>query len=291
MNMNNHRINTGLTDFDNITRGLAGGHLITIAGRPAIGKTAFAITLIVNIGIQQQIPVAFFSIEMSNVRIVKRILKNWAFYDFDCRSVDSEDIKHTNYQQELCKLSESPIYLDDTPSISINEIEDKITSLISNYGVKVVFIDYLQLINGFEVNPDNIMKRLKGIAINHGISIVIISQLYKDFYPLKPYDSDSDEDFFRGATKDIMDNSDTVILLYRHDYYTPIEDSFEHQNKAEAIILKGNNEQIETVPLTFLPEFAKFTDYIADNNPSIKVVDVIRNRNELEEWKRKIGLI
>lgn len=289
--MKDKRITTELTDFDKLTGGLHLGQLLTITGRSAMGKTAFAITLIMNIGLKQRIPVAFFSIEMSEVQICEHILKNCGIYKSDCLSEDSEDFNPSDYKKELCTLAESPIYIDDTPSISIDEMEDKITSLISNYGVKVVFIDYLQLINGFEVNPDSIMKCLKGIAINHGISIAIISQLYKDFYPLKPYDSDSDEDFFRGATKDIMDNSDTVILLYRHDYYTPIEDSFEHQNKAEAIILKGNNEQIETVPLTFLPEFAKFTDYIADNNPSIKVVDVIRNRNELEEWKRKIGLI
>lgn len=283
-----YNINTGLTDFDNTTGGIAAGQLLTITGRQAVGKTAFAITLLVNIGIQQQIPVAFFSIEMSNVQIVKRILKNWASDDFNITAENSEDIKLADWLQLLYK---APIFLDDTPSISIDEMEDKISNLISNYGVKVVFIDYLQLINGFEVNPDNIMKRLKDIAINHGISIVIISQLYQDFYPLKPYDSTSDEDFFRGATKDIMVNSDEVVLLYRHDYYTPIDDSAEPQNIAEAIILKGQNEQIEIVPLTFLPEFAKFTDYIVDNNSSIKVVDVIRNRKELEEWQRKIGLI
>lgn len=264
MKMNRvYNINTGLTDFDNTTGGIAAGQLIAISGRPAMGKTAFAITLMMNIGIKQQIPVAFFSIEMSNTQIVKRILKNWASDDFNITAENSEDIKLADWLQFLYK---APIFLDDTPTISIDDMEGKITNLISNYGVKVVFIDYLQLINGFEVNPDNIMKRLKGIAFNHGVSIVVISQLYKDFYPLKPYDSDSDEDFFRGATKDIMDNSDTVILLYRHDYYTPIEDSVEHQNKAEAIILKGNNEQIETVPLTFLPAFASFSDYVAEKN-------------------------
>lgn len=77
MNMNRYRVNSGLTEFDNATGGLAGGQLITIAGRPVMGKTAFAITLMVNIGIEQQIPVAFFSIEMGNIQIVKRILKNW----------------------------------------------------------------------------------------------------------------------------------------------------------------------------------------------------------------------
>lgn len=264
MKTNNRLINTGLTDFDHTIGGIQPGQLITIAGRPATGKTAFAITLMVNIGYEQQIPVVFFSIEMSVVQICERILINWGIDKFDCLSGDAEDFNPTNYQQELCKLSDTPIYIDDTPSLNIEELEDKIINSISKYGVKVVLIDYLQLIDGFEVNPDNIMRRLKGIANNNGISIVIISQLYKDFYPLKPYDSDSDEDFFRGATKDIMDNSDTVILLYRHDYYTPIEDSVEPQNKAEAIILKGNSEQIETVPLTFLPEFASFTDYVAE---------------------------
>ncbi|MDE7462122.1 MAG: DnaB-like helicase C-terminal domain-containing protein [Muribaculaceae bacterium] len=255
------KISLGLKDLDKTTGGLHRGQLLTITGRSAMGKTAFAITLLVIIGIKQQIPVAFFSLEMSNVQIVKRILKKWWSDNFNITAENSEDIKLADWLQLLYK---APIYLDDIPTVSIDDMEDKITNLISNYGVKVVFIDYLQLINGFEVNPDNIMKRLKGIAINHGISIVIISQLYKDFYPLRPYDSDSDDDFFRGATKVIMNNSDAVILLYRHDYYTPIEDSTEPQNKAEAIIFKGNNEQMETVPLTFLPEFASFTDYVAE---------------------------
>ena len=254
MNMNSHRLNSGLTDFDNATGGLAGGQLITITGRPAIGKTAFAITLIVNIGIQQQIPVAFFSIEMSNVRIVKRILKNWAFYDFDCRSVDSEDIKHTNYQQELCKLSESPIYLDDTPIIGIDEIEDKITNLISSYGVKLVIFDFLQLIKDFEVNYDEIMKRLKTLAVEKDVCIINLSQLYKNFNPLELcgfHEAD-----FRDATKAIMNNSDTVALLYRpalYDYAKP-------RNLAVLEIVKGQNDQNEIIQLNFFENFAKFTN-------------------------------
>ena len=262
--MNSNSISSGLIGFDRITGGLALGQLITITGRPAMGKTAFAITLMMNIGLKQQIPVAFFSIEMSNAQIGKRILKNWASDDFNISAENSEDIEQIDYKQLLYKLYKAPIFLDDTPIISIDEIEDKIVNLISKYGVKVVIIDYLQLIKDFAVNPNEIMTRLKAIALNHGICIITISQLYKDFYPLKPYDSDEDEDFFRDATKDIMNNSDEVILLYRHDYYTQIDDSAEPQNIAEAIILKGQNEQIEIAPLTFLPEFARFTDYIAE---------------------------
>lgn len=296
MNMNSNRISSGLIGFDRITGGLALGQLITITGRPAMGKTAFAITLMMNIGLKQQIPVAFFSIEISNTQIGKRILKNWASDDFNISAENSEDIEQIDYKQLLYKLYKAPIFLDDTPIISIDEIEDKIVNHISKYGVKVVIIEYLQLIRGFDVIPDNIMKRLKAIALNHGICIITISQLYKDFYPLKPYDSDSDEDFFRGATKDIMNNSDLVVLLYRPAYYGLICGSAESQNIVEAIILKGKNEQIEIAPLTLLPKFPRFTDYIAEEADStIKVVDVIRNRHELEEWQRKwqrkIGLI
>ena len=294
--MNSNRISSGLIGFDRITGGLALGQLITITGRPAMGKTAFAITLMMNIGLKQQIPVAFFSIEISNTQIGKRILKNWASDDFNISAEKSEDIEQIDYKQLLYKLYKAPIFLDDTPTISIDEIEDKIVNHISKYGVKVVIIEYLQLIRGFDVIPDNIMRRLKAIALNHGICIITISQLYKDFYPLKPYDSDSDEDFFRGATKDIMNNSDLVVLLYRPAYYGLICGSAESQNIVEAIILKGKNEQIEIAPLTLLPEFPRFTDYIAEEvDSTIKVVDVIRNRDELEEWQRKwqrkIGLI
>ena len=254
MNMNSHRLNSGLTDFDNATGGLAGGHLITIAGRPAMGKTAFAITLMVNIGIEQQIPVAFFSIEMCNIKIVKHILKNWSFYDFDCQSVDSEDIKHTNYQQELCKLSESPIYLDDTPSISINEIEDKITSLISNYGVKVVFIDYLQLIRGFEENPDDIMRRLKAIAIEKEICIISLSQLYNKRIPSEEYEFD--DSFFKDGTNAIMNNCDIVALLYRPYVYN---------DDAEMRFLKGQKHKNNIIPLSFIRDQAMFTARCSDD--------------------------
>ena len=283
--MNNHRINSGLTDFDNTTDGIAGGQLITIAGRPATGKTAFAITLMVNIGIEQQIPVAFFAIEMDNIRIVKRILKNWSFYDFDCQSVNSEDIKHTNYQQELCKLSKSPIYLDDTPSISIDEMESRINNLISFYGVKLVIIDYFQLIKGFEVSYDEIMKRLKALAVERDICIINLSQLYKNFNPLEL--CEFHEADFRDATKALMSNSDTVALLYRPE----LSDYTKPGNLAELKILKGH--QNDTIQLTFFPDFAKFTNRDSGecDIKKSKVVDVIRNQSELEEWQRKIGLI
>lgn len=268
--MNSHRIKSGLTDFDNATGGLALGQLITVTGRPAMGKTAFAITLMVNIGIEQKIPMALLSLEMSNEQIINYIIKTTVdteSFNFDLGTkLQSRDTKVRS------KLLFGPIHLDDTPVMNIEDIEEKISNLVSSDEVKIVVIDYLQLIRGFDVDPENIMRRLKAVAINYGISIITISQLYKDFYPLKPYDSDSDEDFFRSATKDIMDNSDAVVLLYRHMYYYPISDNTVPRDFAEAIILKGHNEQIEKVPLTFLPEFPKFTDYIADNNPSIKVV-------------------
>lgn len=254
MNMNSHRLNSGLTDFDNATGGLAGGQLITIAGRPSMGKTAFAITLIVNIGIERQIPVALFSIELGNHNIVKRILKNWSCYDFDCQSVDSEDIKHTNFQQELCKLSESSIYLDDTPSIGIDEIEDKITNLISSYGVKLVIIDYLQLIKGFEGSYDVIIKRLKVLAVEKDVCIINLSQLYKNFNPLEL--CGFPEAAFRDATKAIMNNSDIVVLLYRPELY----DYAKPGNLAELKIIKGQNDQNEIIQLNFFKDFAKFTN-------------------------------
>ena len=275
--MNSHRINSGLTNFDNITGGFALGQLNTVTGLPAMGKTAFAITLMVNIGIKQQIPVALFSLEMSNDEIIRRLSRNV----FDTESIDktsSEDRQSIDTQKQW-SLSDAPIYLDDTPSMDIEDIEGKISSMVSANGVKIAIIDYLQLIQGFEDKSGEIMMRLKAMANDQGVCLITISQLYKDFYPLKPYNYASDEDFFRGATKDIMDNSDAVVLLYRHDYYTPIDDSAEPQNIAEAIIIKSKNEQIEKAQLYFLSEFAKFTDYLVEKaDSSIKVVDVIRDK-------------
>lgn len=133
-------------------------------------------------------------------------------------------------------------------------MEDKVTNLISSNGVKLIIIDYLQLIKGFEVNYDEIMKRLKALTVEKDVCIIILSQLYKDFNPLEL--CEFHEANFRDATKAIMNNSDTVVLLYQPEYYAHVESV----NLAEMIILKGKSAQNEIIQLTFFKDFAKFTN-------------------------------
>lgn len=166
------------------------------SGLPAVGKTAFAVTLLKNIGVEQQIPVALFSLELTNVQIVKRLLKNIAFNHESIDCYLFEDMLAIGKEDQY-KLLESPIYLDDTASMSIDEIDPIVASFASSKGIKLVIIDYLQLIQSFQVKGDEIMKRLKAIALAHGVCIIALSQLNKNLNPIKSYVSNSVNDLFK----------------------------------------------------------------------------------------------
>ena len=234
------------------------------SGLPAVGKTAFAVTLLKNIGVEQRIPVALFSLELTNAQIVKRLFKNIAFNheSIDCDLF--EDMLAIGKEDQY-KLLESPIYLDDTASMSIDEIDPIVASFASSKGIKLVIIDYLQLIQSFQVKGDEIMKRLKAIALAHGVCIIALSQLNKNLNPIKSYVSNSVNDLFEKNSKAIINHSDIVLLLCRHKCNNHLGNFTEHQDIAEVIVLKGQSIQNMIVNLYFIPDYVKFTELKSNN--------------------------
>ena len=163
---------TGYTEFDKVTSGWQPSDLIIIAGRPAMGKTSFALSLAKNIAIDNHDPVAFFSLEMNNVQLVNRLISNVC-------SVPGSKILNgqltqdewSRFDNHIGKLMGAPLYVDDTPGLSVFELRTKARRLVREKGVKVIMIDYLQLMNanGMKFNSrqeevSTISRSLKGLA-------------------------------------------------------------------------------------------------------------------------------
>lgn len=253
---------TGFTDLDHITSGLHKSDLILIAARPAMGKSAFALNIAANAAIRGNTPVAVFGLEMSKEQMVKRILCSEAMVD--SQKVMTGKMEETDWiklASALGPISESPIYIDDTPGISIMEIRAKCRKLKLEKDIGLVVIDYLQLIQGTgrkgasrEQEISEISRSLKILAKELDIPVVALSQLSRaaeQRQDHRPMLSDLRES---GA---IEQDADIVMFLYRDDYYNP--DS-EKKNVAEVIIAKHRSGSTGTIELLWLSNYTKFAN-------------------------------
>ena len=254
---------TGFIDLDYKTAGLHNSDLVLIAARPAMGKSAFALNLATNAAVKANVPVVLFSLEMSKEQMVNRILCSEAMVDSNkvrTGKIDDEDwIKLANTMGEL---SEAPIYIDDTPGISINEIRAKCRKLKLEKDIGMVVIDYLQLVQGSskrsqgsrEQEISEISRSLKILAKEINVPVIALSQLSRapeqrpDHRPML---SDLRES---GA---IEQDADIVMFLYRDDYYN--EDS-EDKGLAEVILAKHRAGSTGTVKLVWLGNYTKFAN-------------------------------
>ena len=254
---------TGFIDLDYKTAGLHNSDLVLIAARPAMGKSAFALNLATNAAVKANVPVVLFSLEMSKEQMVNRILCSEAMVDSNkvrTGKIDDEDwIKLANTMGEL---SEAPIYIDDTPGISINEIRAKCRKLKLEKNIGMVVIDYLQLVQGSskrsqgsrEQEISEISRSLKILAKEINVPVIALSQLSRapeqrpDHRPML---SDLRES---GA---IEQDADIVMFLYRDDYYN--EDS-EDKGLAEVILAKHRAGSTGTVKLVWLGNYTKFAN-------------------------------
>lgn len=251
---------TGFTDFDLKTAGLQPSDLILIAARPSMGKTAFALNIIQYAAIKKNIPVAVFSLEMSREQLVNRILCSEAM-------VDAQRVKTGNLLEEdwpklieaMGPISESPIFIDDTPGISPMELRAKCRRMKVEHDIGLVVIDYLQLMSSDsgrdsrQQEISEISRSLKAIARELNVPVIALSQLSRaceQRSDKRPMLSDLRES---GA---IEQDADVVTFLYRDEYYFP---DTEKKNLAELIIAKQRNGPTGTVELTFLKQFTKFS--------------------------------
>lgn len=252
---------TGFIDFDIKTAGLQKSDLILLAARPSMGKTAFALNIIQNAAIRQNIPVAVFSLEMGKEQLFNRMLCAEAY--IDAQKLRTGELSDTDWESivfAMGPLTSAPIYIDDTPSISPMDIRSKCRRLKVEKGIGLIVIDYLQLMSGNGKNDSRqqeiseISRSLKAIAREVDAPVIALSQLSRACEQRsdhRPMLSDLRES---GA---IEQDADVVSFLYRDEYYFP---DTEKPNQAELIIAKQRNGPTGTVDLAWNGQYTKFNN-------------------------------
>ena len=256
-------IATGFTDLDYKTSGLHNSDLVIVAARPAMGKSAFAINMATNIAVQSNIPVIIFNLEMSKEQVANRIICSEAMVDSNkIRTGKIEDNDWIKLANASGRLAEAPIYIDDTPGISITEIRAKCRKMKIEKNIGLVVIDYLQLVQGSgkrnssrEQEISEISRSLKILAKEIDVPVIALSQLSRAAEQRqndhRPMLSDLRES---GA---IEQDADIVMFLYRDDYYN---ENSEKKNIAEIILAKHRGGSTGTVELSWLGSFTKFAN-------------------------------
>jgi len=254
-------IPTGFIDFDRLTSGFQPSDLIIIAGRPSMGKTAFALNIAANAASKHKIPVGIFSLEMSKEQLTTRML--CAEAKVDSKKLRSGFLAEHDWQlliEAASVLSEAPIFVDDTPAISVLELRAKARRLKSEHNISLIIIDYLQLMKGKGGNErreqeiSEISRSLKALAKELNIPVIALSQLNRkveDRENKRPRLADLRES---GA---IEQDADLIVFLYRDEVYNQREDN-PNRGMAEVIIGKHRNGPLGKVKLAFLEKFTSF---------------------------------
>ncbi|MDY3978700.1 MAG: replicative DNA helicase [Tidjanibacter sp.] len=260
---------SGFTDLDRMTLGWQPSDLIIIAARPSMGKTAFVLSMARNITVNHEKPVAFFSLEMSSTQLMMRlIVAESQLPSTDVRSGRLTPEQWSHLEQSTKPLAEAPMFIDDTPALSIAEFRSKARKLKSQYDIQLIIIDYLQLMTGSvdtrgnrEQEVSSISRSLKAIAKELNVPIIALSQLNRSVESRggskRPQLSDLRES---GA---IEQDADIVAFIHRPEYYGLNEDEGGNSTAglAELIVAKHRNGAVDTVKLRFRSEQARFTDW------------------------------
>lgn len=261
-------LESGYTKLDKMTSGWQKSDLIIIAARPAMGKTAFVLSMAKNIAVNFRNPVALFSLEMSNVQLVNRLISNVC--EIPSEKIKSGQLADYEWQQldyKLRDLLDAPLYVDDTPSLSVFELRTKARRLVREHGVKIIIIDYLQLMNATgmkfgsrEQEVSMISRSLKQLAKELNIPVIALSQLSRKVEERndgnkRPQLSDLRES---GA---IEQDADIVCFIHRPEYYTRSTTDAENRDirgMAEFIVAKHRSGSVDDIEMTFVARFARF---------------------------------
>ena len=262
-------IPSGFTSLDRVTSGWQNSDLIICAARPGMGKTALALSMTRNIAIEHNVPIGFFSLEMSSEQLVNRLIASESELNASkLRKGDLADHEMIQLHEKIKELSEAQIFIDDTPALTIFELRAKARRLVKNHNVKIIMIDYLQLMHAGgnagnrEQEISTISRSLKGIAKELKIPVIALSQVNRGVEnrtgigSKRPMLSDLRES---GA---IEQDADIVTFIYRPEYYKIYEwdNGDDSRGQAELIIAKHRNGSLKNIRLKFIDEFAKFSD-------------------------------
>jgi len=261
---------SGFTALDRVTSGWQKSDLVIIAARPAMGKTAFVLSVLRNAAVDHNKPVAIFSLEMSSVQLVNRLISAEA--ELDSEKIKKGSLADHEWAQlvhKTARLSKAPLFVDDTPALSILELRAKCRKLKAQHDIQMVVIDYLQLMSGDSKNGGqggnreqeiaSISRALKKIAKELSIPVIALSQLSRAVETRggdkRPQLSDLRE------SGSIEQDADMVMFLYRPEYYGFTEqDGLPTAGVGEVIIAKHRNGSLENVKLRFIGKYTKFTD-------------------------------
>ena len=261
-------LQTGFHNLDKLTSGWQNSDLIFIAARPAMGKTAFVLSMAKNMAVDYNTPVAIFSLEMSNLQLVNRLISNVC--EIEGEKIKSGRLSRQEWEQlnsRVRSLFSAPLYVDDSPSLSILELRTKARRLVKEHGVKIIIIDYLQLMNATgmkfgsrEQEVSMISRSLKQLAKELNIPVIALSQLSRKVEERndgnkRPQLSDLRES---GA---IEQDADIVCFIHRPEYYTRSTTDAENRDirgMAEFIVAKHRSGSVDDIEMTFVARFARF---------------------------------
>lgn len=259
---------SGFTALDRVTLGWQPSDMVIVAARPSMGKTAFVLSMARNMAVAQKVPVAFFSLEMSSVQLIKRLMISESGIPSDkIKSGKLSPDDWTQLDRSIKDLLDAPMFIDDTPALSIFEFRAKARRLVATHKVRAIVIDYLQLMTGppdlkgmREQEVSAISRSLKAIAKELNVPIVALSQLNRSVETRtgnkRPQLSDLRES---GA---IEQDADLVLFIHRPEYYGITQDEMGNSlaGIAEIIIAKHRNGAVCDVQLRFVASEAKFYD-------------------------------
>ncbi len=262
-------IPSGFHDLDKITSGWQTPDLIIIAARPAMGKTAFVLSMAKNMAVDRNIPIAVFSLEMSNVQLVNRLIMNVCEIEGDkikTGKMSKEDTKRLNTKINIMKGK--PLYMDDTPSLSVFELRSKARKLVREHGVRMIIIDYLQLMNAQgssfgsrEQEVSIISRSLKALAKELDIPIIALSQLNRGVESRQGIEGKTPQLSDLRESGAIEQDADMVCFIHRPEYYHIYNDEKSGKDLrglAQIIIAKHRNGATDSIWLRFRGKYAKF---------------------------------
>src|SRR5688500_7873195 len=263
-------IETGFFELDDMMNGLQNGEMVIVAARPSMGKTAFAMNVIEHVSADTMLPCAVFSLEMSKQQLAQRMLCSRGQIDaHKLRKGLLQSHEYAHLANVVGELAKAPIWVDDSPGLTILDLRAKARRLKLQHDIKVIMIDYMQLMDNPGVESrqqqiSEISRRIKAGARELSVPVICLSQLNR---------GSENRDGHRPRMSDLRESgsieqdADVIMLLHREDYYRMSEPDFQPDNVAEVIIAKQRNGPTGTVKLTFLNRTTRFENLSTQADP------------------------